>query len=88
MFTIIKGQKKIQIPSNEVASLQSNYEGVIVTCTDRTELRFAIETNNAIQAILNIADKNLGRDITIDLNAAMRNKASDILKIGSAKINQ
>lgn len=82
MFTIIKGQKKIQIPSTDLASLQPASDGIIIRCTDNTEIRFYCELSGSLKACLAVADKNLNKEITIDLNAAARGDNNNIMKVG------
>ena len=84
MFTIIKGEKKIQIPSNDLSSLQTANDGILIRCTDGTEIRFYCELSGSLRACLSVADKNLSKDITIDLNAAFKGDNNNILKMGSS----
>lgn len=81
MVTIIKGQKKFSFPSDEVNSIQSTSDGLLMTCTDKSELRLYFNVTPALRAVLNMADKNLGNDITIDIGAAERGDTANIMKI-------
>lgn len=83
MVTIIKGEQKFCIPSGEVNSIQPTSDGLAMTCIDKTEIRMYFTVTPALRAILNMADNNLSKDITIDIGAAMQGKTSDIMKIGS-----
>ena len=83
MFTLIKGEKKITIPNNEVNSIQPTSDGLLLTTLDKTEIRMYFTVTPAITAILNMADNNLSKDLTIDLNAALRGDTSKIMSIGT-----
>lgn len=83
MFTLIKGEKKISIPSGEVNSVQATSDGLLMTCVDKTEIRMYFNVTPALRAILSMADNNLSKDLTIDIGAAERGQTSNIMKIGA-----
>lgn len=81
MVTIIKGDKKFEIPSGDVNSIQSTSDGLLLTCMDKTEIRMYFTVSPALRAILSMADNNLSKNVTIDLGAALRGDTSHIMKI-------
>ena len=83
MVTIIKGEKKFSMPSGEVNSIQPTSDGLMMTCTDKTEIRMYFTVTPALRAILNMADNNLSKDLTIDIGAAERGNTAGIMKIGT-----
>lgn len=81
MVTIINGNKKFEIPSNEVNSIQPTSDGLLLTCSDKTELRMYFNLTPALRAVLSMADNNLSKNVTIDIGAALRGDTSHIMKI-------
>lgn len=82
MVTITKGSNKFLFAGDQIASIDSIYDGVIVKCADQTELKFNFSVPNGLSAVINIANKNCHKDITLNMDAAERNDLSHVLTIG------
>lgn len=82
MVTVIKGSNKFLFAGDQIASIDSIYDGVIIKCADQTELKFNFSVPNGLAAVINIASKNCHKDITLNMDAAERNDLSHVLTIG------
>jgi len=80
MVKVIKGSKTFDIASNELVSIQPAYDGIVLRCSDQTEIKFNMEVSQQVQAVLAVADKNLDKDLVLDFNQV--NNPSKLLQIG------